>query len=121
MVKSKSREVIVAPKETREQIMWITHNRAHAGVISTLRRLCWTWYWPGITSDVRRLVKSCQICKISAGDVRADSGVQNMSSGLPALPNADPGNAVQFNQASNLSFGDEKPSVLLSGRTGKVR
>ena len=74
VVKGKSQEAIIAPKKMRREIMWNTHTLAHAGVIRTLRRLCLTWYWPGITSDTRRLIKTCEICqKAKYGGLRQSS------------------------------------------------
>ena len=29
----------------------------------TLRRLRLSWYWPGMTSDIRRSIKTCEICQ----------------------------------------------------------
>lgn len=63
LVNHRSREVIICPKEMRKEVVWETHNLSHAGVMRTLRRLRLTWYWPGMTSDVRRMVKSCEICQ----------------------------------------------------------
>ena len=63
LIATRPREVIICPKPMRKEIMWETHNLAHAGIMRSLRRLRLIWYWPGITSDVRRLVNSCEICQ----------------------------------------------------------
>ena len=68
LVGQRPREVVVCPKGMRKEMMWSTHTLSHAGIMRTLRRLRLTWYWPGMTSDVRRLVKCCEICQ------RAKSG-----------------------------------------------
>ena len=63
--RNRPRETIVCPKDMRQQVMWSTHTLAHTGVWRTLHRLRLTWYWPGITADVRRVVKSCEVCQIA--------------------------------------------------------
>ena len=44
-------------------MVWETHRLSHAGIMKTLKRLRLMWYWPGMISDMRRLVKSCEICQ----------------------------------------------------------
>ena len=36
---------------------------AHAGINKTVSRLLLSWYWPGLTADVRRAIKSCEVCQ----------------------------------------------------------
>ncbi len=35
---------------------------AHQGVESTLRRACETVFWPGLTSEIKDLVSTCDTC-----------------------------------------------------------
>ena len=56
-------EVAICPKEMKKDVVWETHRLSHAGIMKTLKRLRLMWYWPGMTSDIRRLVKSCEICQ----------------------------------------------------------
>lgn len=57
------REVIICPKQMRKDVIWSTHTLSHSGIMKSLRRLQLMWYWPGMTSDVRRLIKSCEVCQ----------------------------------------------------------
>ena len=74
IVNSRPREVIVCPTQLRKEVMWATHVLSHAGIMKTLNRVRLTWYWPGMTSDIRRLVKTCEICqKAKSGGLRQPS------------------------------------------------
>ena len=64
----RTKEVIVCPKTLRKDLIWSTHTLSHSGRTKTLKRLRLTWYWPGMTADVRRLLRTCEICQ------RAKSG-----------------------------------------------
>ena len=57
------REVAICPKRMRKDMIWETHNLSHAGIAKTLTQVRLMWYWPGVISDIRRLVKSCEICQ----------------------------------------------------------
>ena len=63
LVGGRPREVIVCPKEMRGDLIWSTHSLSHSGIMRTLRRLRLSWYWPGMTSDIRRSIKTCEICQ----------------------------------------------------------
>ncbi|KAJ2937742.1 hypothetical protein O0L34_g19135 [Tuta absoluta] len=58
-----SKEVV--PSEARSEIIlqnYAVPTAAHFGVAKTYRRLALNYYWPGIYSDVVKLVTSCDIC-----------------------------------------------------------
>ncbi|XP_067945465.1 uncharacterized protein [Watersipora subatra] len=42
-------------------MIWQTHSLTHFGVGRTISCLQLTWYWPGLMSTVRRLIKSCEV------------------------------------------------------------
>jgi hypothetical protein len=74
LIGQRSREAIVCPQDMRKREVWASHTLSHAGIMRTLRRLRLTWYWPGMTSDVRRLVRSCEICqRAKSGGLRPSS------------------------------------------------
>ena len=54
---------VVCPGMDRGTVMWETHRMAHAGINKTVSRLLLSWYWPGLTADVRRAIKSCEVCQ----------------------------------------------------------
>jgi transposase InsO family protein len=53
----------VCPSHWRRDVIWNTHKLAHQGMNRTLWRLKLDWYWPGMTTDVRRQVRTCGICQ----------------------------------------------------------
>ena len=76
--------VAVCPPAIRQKVIWETHRQAHSGVGRTLKRVQMSWYWPGMTSDVRRTVLSCEVCqqaKHSAG--APTSNRQRLYAGRP--------------------------------------
>lgn len=60
---------LVIPSELREKVMIIAHESllsAHQGIAKSLARINHEFYWPGLQSDVKRFVKSCRLCQLSA-------------------------------------------------------
>ena len=53
---NKDRWVVACPQSAREAVIWETHSRIHSGVRKTTARLRLSWYWPGMTSDIKRAV-----------------------------------------------------------------
>lgn len=64
-VKGRRRELTICPGNMRRTAILNTHEQAHLGQRKTTARLMLTWYWPGITAHVRRLVGTCQRCQQS--------------------------------------------------------
>ncbi|XP_056017382.1 uncharacterized protein K02A2.6-like [Ostrea edulis] len=52
---------ILIPRSLRNQILDSLHI-GHAGVEKTLRRACTVLFWPGLHTDVQKLVSSCPQC-----------------------------------------------------------
>lgn len=58
---SQGRWCVVCAPAIWQTVFWQPHTLAHIGVRTTLNRILLTWYWPGITADIRRLVSSCEV------------------------------------------------------------
>lgn len=57
---------LVVPESYRERVMKLAHESimsGHMGTQRTLDRILTSFYWPGITSDVKRFCQSCDICQ----------------------------------------------------------
>lgn len=58
---------IVVPKGCRQQLLLLAHSTpfaGHMGVKKTLHRLRAEFYWPRMSSDVARFVRSCHTCQV---------------------------------------------------------
>ena len=76
--------VAVCPPSVRTRVVWDTHLMAHSGINRTLSRLQLSWYWPEMTADVRRLVRSCEVCQTAKhGGTRPAPGRRRMYAGRP--------------------------------------
>ena len=77
-VNEKPRWFAICPKQNRETSIWQIHQMSHSGVGKTINRLQLTLYWVGLHANLRRIVRSCEICQKakSEGEVRrtASSG-----------------------------------------------
>ena len=84
MVQGKPRWCAACPNPTRTTVIWDTHALTHAGVTRTISRLRLTWYWPGMTADVRRIVHTCEVCQVAkTGGTRAPTERQKLYAGRP--------------------------------------
>ena len=59
------RWLVLCPTSSRRTLIWETHSQAHMGIMKTLRRLRLSWFWPGMTSEVRHVVRTCEICQLA--------------------------------------------------------
>ena len=65
-------------------MVWHTHDLAHSGAGRTLSRLQLTWYWPGMTAEVRQVVRTCEVCQAAKqGGTRATGERQRLYAGRP--------------------------------------
>ena len=81
---NKPRWCIVCPTALRVTNIWQAHNMAHSGISRTLSRLQLAWYWPGMTAEVRRVVRSCEVCQAAkGGGTHAAGGRQRLYAGRP--------------------------------------
>ena len=56
---------ILVPSSLRARILSLAHDKpfgAHMGINRTLFRLLLSFYWPGVSGDVRKFCKSCDTC-----------------------------------------------------------
>ena len=68
-INEKPRWVAICPEQNRQTLIWQTHQMSHSGVGRTIARLQLTWYWVGLNADVRRNVRSCEVChKAKSGE-----------------------------------------------------
>ena len=65
IVNQKARWCAVCPPATRKTVVWETHGLAHVGMNRTVARLQLVWYWPGMVAEVRRTLRSCEVCQVA--------------------------------------------------------
>ena len=84
LIGQRTHEVVICPRSLRRDTVWKTHTLAHAGMWKTLRRLRLIWYWPGMSADVRRIIKTCETCqKAKSGGVKASTSQGPLWVGRP--------------------------------------
>ena len=57
---------VVVPSKYRTQVMKLAHETmfgGHQGVSKTTERVTCSFYWPGIQADIKRYIRSCDICQ----------------------------------------------------------
>ena len=57
---------VVVPSEHRKRVMSLAHESivgGHLAAKKTIDRITTSFHWPGITSDVTRYCRSCEICQ----------------------------------------------------------
>ena len=75
---------LVCPLTLRHSLIWQTHSMAHSGINKTLARLHLTWYWPGMSADTRRLIRSCEVCQSAKhGGTAGSVGTRRLYAGRP--------------------------------------
>ena len=80
----RARRVILCPRQARETVIWDSHLQAHVGVHKTTERVRLTWYWPGMTADIRRAIKTCEICQVAKhGGLHPAGGRRRLFAGRP--------------------------------------
>ena len=83
-INGKSRKCVVCPPIHRGTVLWETHRMVHAGIHRTLGRLQLTWYWPGMTADVRRTIRTCEVCQVAKqGGCHPPGSRQRLYAGRP--------------------------------------
>ena len=81
---NKARWSVVCPAAIRVPTIWQAHSMAHSGMSRTLSRIQLAWYWPGMTADVRRVVRSCEVCQAAkSGGNHQPGGRQRLFVGRP--------------------------------------
>lgn len=54
---------MLVPKMERKKIIEDVHREAHLGYLKTLAKIRERWYWPRMSSEVKRYCSSCEVCK----------------------------------------------------------
>ena len=81
---NRARWCVVCPAALRITTIWQAHSMAHSGINRTLSRIQLAWYWPGMTADVRGVVRSCEVCQAAkSGGTHAPGGRQRLFAGRP--------------------------------------
>ena len=68
------RNCIVCPTTARKAVIWETHRLTHSGIMRTARRVCMQWFWPGMMSEIRKLVRTCETCQLAKHSTVPQSG-----------------------------------------------
>ena len=55
----------------------------HTGYVRTLKRIQLDWFWPGMTSDVRRIIRACDTCQVSKKSCLSTKARGNLLVGRP--------------------------------------
>jgi transposase InsO family protein len=81
---SRPQWVTACPQSIRKTVIWETHSLAHQGIDRTTKRLLMHWYWPGATAEVRRQVRSCEVCQSAKhSSVPTSGNRQRLHAGRP--------------------------------------
>ena len=74
----------VCPQSKSQEVVETIHREAHMGMSKTLAIIRQTWYWPEMTSQVRRMIKTCLCCQKSKSGTHKPSKRSNkLSAGRP--------------------------------------
>ena len=83
-INHRTKKVLVCPQAMRHKIVWDTHRLAHAGIMKTLARIRLDWYWPGMTTEIRRLLRTCEICQAAKhSNAPTTTGKRRLFAGRP--------------------------------------
>ncbi|XP_037526097.1 uncharacterized protein LOC119403222 [Rhipicephalus sanguineus] len=66
LLSGKELEQLVVPVQLRETVLMLAHEgilAGHQGISRTTDRILAEFYWPGVQSETKRYVKSCDICQ----------------------------------------------------------
>lgn len=64
----------VCPPTSGQTVIWQTHTLELG---RTLSRIQLTWYWPGVTAEVRRVICSCEVCQTANSGGNEDLDIVN--------------------------------------------
>ena len=74
----------VAPPGWRADLVWSEHKRDHAGAQRTSLRVRRDWFWPRLRTDVKELLRTCEVCQRSKKDRPTKfQGQRHLYSGRP--------------------------------------
>ena len=84
----REKHLLLAPKEHRHMIIQSAHcdiSAGHGGVDRTANRVMQHYWWPGLESEVKRFVATCEICQTSRAEKEAPAKLQSLP--LCTMPN----------------------------------
>lgn len=59
---------LIVPKDLRQAVLTLAHDSimaGHQGIRRTVAKVAEHFFWPGLQSEVKRYVKSCDICQMT--------------------------------------------------------
>ena len=75
---------VVCPTFIRKTVIWETHGLAHSIMNRTVARFQLACYWPGMVAEVRRLLRTCEVCQMAKpGGNKPPSSRQRLYAGRP--------------------------------------
>lgn len=69
---------VVVPKGLRKSVLQENHDdvtAGHLGIFKTKGRISQTYYWPGMSADVVKYVRGCEVCQAQKPEQRAPAGL----------------------------------------------
>ena len=81
-----ARNVILVPEKFKDAVFYWSHQHASAGHFSdqpTVMRAKMKWFYPGMTSDLKRKIRSCSSCLAKARVDKKDCVYRPRKSGFP--------------------------------------
>lgn len=49
----------------KPEVLWNTHKEAYVGMSMAIEHLRLISHWPGMTTDVQRIIKGCEVCQMA--------------------------------------------------------
>ena len=77
----REKHLLLAPKPHRHMIIQSAHcdiSAGHGGVDRTANRVMQHYWWPGLESEVKRYVASCEICQTSRAEKEPPARLQSL-------------------------------------------
>ena len=65
VVNQKARWCVICSPSIRKTVIWETHGLTHAGMNRTMTRVQLNWGWPEMVADVRKMLKTCEVCQVA--------------------------------------------------------
>lgn len=76
--------VAICPYNLRSLLIEKTHTKHHSGINRTYKRIKTTAYWPGMTGDITKAIKSCNVCQAAEHSSNpTNNNRQRLFSGRP--------------------------------------
>lgn len=92
---SKVQDRLLVPRELRGEVMRLCHDipsSGHQGVTRSMERLRQTFYWWGMSADIKNYVRICGVCKNN----KEQKGIPSKSSIIQDIPGGNPHGESSF-------------------------